>query len=84
MHSFQIEHTPDFARRIYWKLSRERAGGYHIGAVIVAAISIIGTIAGNTPWLFGFGVGVWRRFVFGVGDFFGLGVDAECVPVSSD
>jgi hypothetical protein len=34
--------------------------------------------------VFGFGVGVWRRFVFGVGDFFGLGVDAECVPVSSD
>ena len=25
--------------------------------------------------VFGFGVGVWRRFVFGVGDFFGFGVD---------
>ena len=26
--------------------------------------------------LFGFGVGVWRRFVFGVGDLFGFGVAA--------
>ena len=34
--------------------------------------------------VFGFGVGMWRRFAFGVGDFFGLGVDAECVSVSSD
>jgi hypothetical protein len=33
---------------------------------------------------FGFGVGVWWRFVFGVGDFFGLGVDAERVSLSSD
>jgi hypothetical protein len=32
----------------------------------------------------GFGVGVWRRFVFGVGDFFGFGVDAARVSVSSD
>jgi hypothetical protein len=34
--------------------------------------------------VFGFGVGVWRRFVFGVGDFFGFGVDAALVSVSSD
>jgi len=34
--------------------------------------------------VFGFGVGVWRRFVFGVGDFFGFGVDAERVSASSD
>ena len=34
--------------------------------------------------VFGFGVGVCRCFAFGVGDFFGFGVDAECVPVSSD
>ena len=34
--------------------------------------------------VFGFGVGVWRRFVFGVGDFFGFGVDAACVSASSD
>ena len=32
--------------------------------------------------LFGFGVGVWRRFVFGVGDLFGCGVDAARVSVS--
>ena len=32
----------------------------------------------------GFGVGVWRCFVFGVGDFFGFGVDASRVSVSSD
>ena len=31
---------------------------------------------------FGFGVGVWRRFVFGVGDPFGCGVDAARVSVS--
>ena len=35
-------------------------------------------------FVFGFGVGVWRRFVFGVGDFFGFGVDAARVSVSSD
>ena len=29
-----------------------------------------------------FGVGVWRRFVFGVGDLFGCGVDAARVSVS--
>ena len=34
--------------------------------------------------VFGFGVGVWRRFVFGVGDFFGFGVEAARVSVSSD
>jgi hypothetical protein len=34
--------------------------------------------------VFGFGVGVWRRFVFGVGDFFGFGVAAARVSVSSD
>jgi hypothetical protein len=34
--------------------------------------------------VFGFGVGVWCRFAFGVGDFFGFGVDAECASVSSD
>ena len=34
--------------------------------------------------VFGFGVGVWRRFVFGAGDFFGFGVDAARVSVSSD
>ena len=34
--------------------------------------------------VFGFGVGVWRRFAFGVGDFFGFGVDAERASVSSD
>jgi hypothetical protein len=34
--------------------------------------------------VFGFGVGVWRRFVFGVGDFFGFQVDAARVSVSSD
>ena len=34
--------------------------------------------------VFGFGVGVWCRFVFGVGDFFGFGVDAARVSVSSD
>jgi hypothetical protein len=34
--------------------------------------------------VFGFGVGVCRRFVFGAGDFFGLGVDAARVSVSSD
>ena len=33
---------------------------------------------------FGFGVGVWCRFAFGVGDFLGFGVDAECAEVSSD
>ena len=33
---------------------------------------------------FGFGVGVWCHFAFGVGDFFGFGVDAECASVSSD
>ena len=26
--------------------------------------------------VFGFGVGVWRSFVFGVGDFFGFGADS--------
>jgi hypothetical protein len=31
--------------------------------------------------LFGFGVGVWRCFVFGVGDLFGRGVDAARVSV---
>jgi hypothetical protein len=31
--------------------------------------------------LFGFGVGVLRRFVFGVGDLFGRGVDAARVSV---
>ena len=34
--------------------------------------------------VFGFGVGVWRRFVFGVGEFFGFGVDAARVFGSSD
>ena len=34
--------------------------------------------------VFGFGVGLWRRFAFGVGDFFGFGVDALRVSVSSD
>ena len=34
--------------------------------------------------VFGFGVGVWCRFAFGVGDFFGFGVDAERASVSSD
>ena len=34
--------------------------------------------------VFGFGVGLWRRFVFGVGDFFGFGVEAARVSVSSD
>ena len=34
--------------------------------------------------VFGFGVGVWRRFVFGVGDFFGFGLAAARVSVSSD
>ena len=34
--------------------------------------------------VFGFGVGVWRRFVFGVGDFPGFGVDAARVSDSSD
>ena len=34
--------------------------------------------------VFGFGVGVWRRFVFGVGDFFGFGVDVERASVSAD
>jgi len=34
--------------------------------------------------VFGFGVGVWCRFDFGVGDFFGFGVDAERPSVSSD
>jgi hypothetical protein len=33
---------------------------------------------------FGFGVGVWCRFVFGVEDFLGLGVEAERVSASSD
>jgi len=32
--------------------------------------------------LFGFGVGAWRRFVFGVGDLFGCGVDAARVSGS--
>ena len=32
--------------------------------------------------LFGFGVGVWRRFVFGVGDLFECGVDAGRDSVS--
>ena len=32
---------------------------------------------------FGFGVAVWWRLIFGVGDFFGLEVD-ECVSFSSD
>jgi hypothetical protein len=32
----------------------------------------------------GFGVGVWRRLVFGVGDFFGFGVDSSRVSISSD
>jgi hypothetical protein len=31
---------------------------------------------------FGFGVGVWRRFVFGVGDLFGCGLDAARDSVS--
>jgi hypothetical protein len=34
--------------------------------------------------VFGFGVGVCHRLVFGAGDFFGLGVDAARVSVSSD
>ena len=34
--------------------------------------------------VFGFGVEVWCRLVFGVGDFFGFGVDAERASVSSD
>ena len=34
--------------------------------------------------VFGFGVGEWRRLVFGVGDFFGFGVDSARVSVSSD
>ena len=34
--------------------------------------------------VFGFGVGVWRRLVFGVGDFFGFGVDVARVSVFSD
>ena len=34
--------------------------------------------------VFGFGVGVWCRFEFGVGDFFGFGVDAERTSVSPD
>ena len=34
--------------------------------------------------VFGFGVGVWRRFVFDVVDFLGFGVDAACVSDSSD
>jgi hypothetical protein len=34
--------------------------------------------------VFGFGVGVWCRFDFGVGDFIGFGVDAERPSVSSD
>ena len=34
--------------------------------------------------IFGFGVGVWRRFVFDVGDFLGFGVDAARVSDSSD
>src|SRR4029077_3318551 len=34
--------------------------------------------------VFGFGVGVWCCFAFGVGDFFGFGVDAARVSVSSD
>jgi hypothetical protein len=33
--------------------------------------------------VFGFGVGVWCRFAFGVGDFFGFGVDAERASLSS-
>ena len=35
-------------------------------------------------FVFGFGVGVWRRFVFGVGDFLGFGVEAARVSDSSD
>ena len=35
-------------------------------------------------FVFGFGVGVWRRFAFGVGDFLGFGVDAARVSVSPD
>ena len=34
--------------------------------------------------VFGFGVGVWCRFAFVVGDFFGFGVDTERASVSSD
>jgi hypothetical protein len=34
--------------------------------------------------VFGLGVGVRRPFVFGVGDFLGLGVDVERASVSSD
>ena len=34
--------------------------------------------------LFGFGVGVWRRFRFGIGDSFDFETDAACVSASSD
>lgn len=64
MHSLIIKHTPDVARRTYWKLSWERAGGYHIAFAIVSVISIIGTIKGNTPWLFGFGAGICSLYIY--------------------
>lgn len=34
--------------------------------------------------VFDFGVGVWRRFTFGVADLFGFGVGATCDLVFSD
>lgn len=34
--------------------------------------------------VFDFGVGVWRRFIFGVADFFGFGVGATCDLFFSD
>ena len=64
MYSLTIKHTPDVVRRAYWQLSRERAGGYHIAVVIVAVISVIGTIKGNTPWLYGFGAGVCSLYIY--------------------
>ncbi len=64
MHTFQIKHTPEVARRVHWSLSKKRAGGLHVGAVIVAVVCIIGTIKGNMPWLYGFGLGVCSMYAY--------------------
>ncbi len=64
MHTFRIKHTPEVARRAYWSLSKRRAGGFHVGAVIVAVVCMIGTIKGSTPWLYGFGLGACSMYAY--------------------
>ncbi len=64
MHTFQIKHTPEVARQAHWSLSKQRAGGFHVGAVIVAVVCIIGTVKGSMPWLYGFGLGVCSMYAY--------------------